>query len=129
MQLFSGLPTTDYQDVLRALGRFLDERGYRNVRIIENEEGLLVQGMPVINGKASGTFETFLMTDDAVKKLLVTAYERRTSTPRQPMPPVPETPPVSALRRLRDIPSVAEPRPTGLTGLLPSQRLSARSSD
>jgi hypothetical protein len=102
MRLFSGLPKTDYQDVLRVLGRFIDERGYRNVRIIENEEGLLVQVTRPGDGKVSTSYETFLLTDDAIQQLLTRAYGRRESG--QPRP-------------------TGELRSTGLTGLLPSRPL------
>lgn len=102
MQLFNGLAKTDYQDVLRALGRFLDERGYRNVRVVENEEGLLVQATRLIDGKTSTTYETFLLTDEAIQQLLVRAYGRRESGPPRP---------------------TGELRSTGLTGLLPSRPL------
>ncbi|MCC6626322.1 MAG: hypothetical protein IT340_02850 [Chloroflexi bacterium] len=101
MNLFRGLPGTDYQDVLRALGHFLDERGFRHVRVIEHEEGLLIQAMPVVEGKVSNKYETFLLTDAAIQRLLTLAYERR-------QPGV----------------GVASPGPaTGLTGLLPRQRV------
>ena len=32
MKLFRGLAKTDYQDVLRAIGLFIDEHGYTDVR-------------------------------------------------------------------------------------------------
>lgn len=44
MKLFRGLAKTDYQDVLRAIGLFIDEHGYTDVRIIEIEDGLVLQG-------------------------------------------------------------------------------------
>jgi hypothetical protein len=77
MKLFRGLSGTDYQDVLRVLGYFLDERGYRNVRVIEHDDGLLVQGMPMVDGRVSQKFDTFLLTDEAIQRLLTLAYERR----------------------------------------------------
>lgn len=101
MQMFRGLGSTDYQDLLRALGYFLDERGYRNVRVMEHEEGLMVQATPVVDGRPSLTYETFLLTDAAIQRMLQAAYQRRADAP------APATPPPS----------------TGLTGLLPPRRL------
>ena len=42
MKLFRGLETTDYEDILRAVGQMLDECGYRNFRLVEHDEGVLV---------------------------------------------------------------------------------------
>jgi hypothetical protein len=101
MQLFRGLGSTDYQDVLRAIGQFLDERGYHNVRLVEHEEGLLVQATPSVDGQVSSTYETLLLTDEAIQRLLEHAYRRRADAPP---------------RRLALTAS-------GLTGLLPPARL------
>src|SRR5688572_28594871 len=81
MQLFRGLGSTDYQDVLRAIGQFLDERGYRNVRLVEHEEGLLVQATPTVDGQIATTYETLLLTDEAIQRLLEQAYQRRADAP------------------------------------------------
>ena len=101
MQLFRGLGSTDYQDVLRAIGQFLDERGYCNVRLVEHEEGLLVQATLTIDGQTSTTYETLLLTDEAIQRLLEQAYCRRADAPA---------------RRLVLTAS-------GLAGLLPADRL------
>lgn len=106
MRLFHGLSVTDYQDVLRALGLLLDERGYRDVRLIEHEEGMLLQALPTVDGQVSATYETLLLTDAVIQQLLTDAYARRASVP------------------------VAAPPPTGvgLVGLLPTGRLGAAHS-
>ena len=44
MKLFRGMKSSDYQDVLRALGYFIDDHGYTNVRIIETDDGVVLQG-------------------------------------------------------------------------------------
>lgn len=85
MQLFSGLDKSDYQDVLRALGFYFDERGLRNVRIIEVDDGLLVQGVQGEAGSAVRV-ETQLIRDDDLRDLLREAYKRR-----RPTRPAPET--------------------------------------
>ncbi|MBN1485839.1 MAG: hypothetical protein JXA37_14085 [Chloroflexia bacterium] len=80
MKLFQGLPQTDYQDILRALGRFIDENQYIDVRIIESEDGLIFQGRPSPKSgrvKPGPQFETFLITDDDLRGLLKESYARR----------------------------------------------------
>ncbi|ABU58350.1 MULTISPECIES: hypothetical protein [Roseiflexus] len=82
MKLFRGLEKTDYQDVLRAIGLYIDEHGYTDVRIIEIEDGLVLQGR-VREKKEIGTssYETFLITDDDLKEMVRTAAERRGQKP------------------------------------------------
>jgi hypothetical protein len=73
VKLFSGLDRTDYQDLLRALGAWIDERGWRDLRLWEHAEGIVVQGRT-----PSGTgYETVLLTDDDLRDMLVEAYRRR----------------------------------------------------
>jgi hypothetical protein len=43
MHLFDGLGRTDYQDLLRALGRELDLAGARDLRLVETDAGLTLQ--------------------------------------------------------------------------------------
>ncbi|HEY8447870.1 MAG TPA: hypothetical protein VIL01_12260 [Thermomicrobiales bacterium] len=73
MNLFAGLSQTDYQDLLRAVGALIDERGWRDIRIWEIEGGLAVQGRP---GADTG-YETLLLSDDDLRALLEEAYRRR----------------------------------------------------
>lgn len=76
MDLFAGLTKTDYQDILRAVGYYVDSRGFNNVRIMETEDGLVVQGSV---SKAGEPFriETYLMTSDDLRAMLEEAYQRR----------------------------------------------------
>lgn len=78
MKLFRGMKRSDYQDVLRALGHFIDERGYSDVRIIEIEDGVVVQGRMIDRqqiGEAS--YDTFLITDDDIKVMVRDSFHRR----------------------------------------------------
>jgi hypothetical protein len=77
MKLFRGMDKTDYQDVLRAVGLLLDERGYRNFRLVEHDEGVVVQAMPTVGGRLATHYETFLLGDDKLMELLNRAYQRR----------------------------------------------------
>ena len=73
MQLFAGLDQTDYQDILRALGYLCDVRGWRNLRLVEHEDGLIVQ----FTEGAGLDFTLYLFTDDDLRALLQEAYNRR----------------------------------------------------
>ena len=82
MKLFRGMKRSDYQDVLRALGNFIDEHGYTDVRIVETEDGLVLQGRVVERreiGEAS--YDTFLITDDDIKVMVRDAFQRRGQKP------------------------------------------------
>jgi len=80
MKLFEGMSQTDYQDVLRALGRFIDLNHYMDIRIIETEEGLIFQGRTSPRSgrvRTGPQFDTFLITDDDLRRLLREAYDQR----------------------------------------------------
>lgn len=80
MKLFNGLSKTDYQDVLRALGRFIDLNNYIDIRILETEDGLIFQGRPSPKStkvKPGPQFETYLITDEDLRQLLQEAYQQR----------------------------------------------------
>lgn len=79
MKLFRRLEQSDYQDVLRVLGAFIDQNGYTDIRIIETEDGVVLQGR-VSDRTTLGesSFDTFLITDDDILKMRQEAFERRT---------------------------------------------------
>lgn len=82
MKLFTGLSRSDYQDVLRALGWFIDEHGYSDVRIVETEDGIVLQGR-VVGRRELGEsgFDTYLITDDDLKTMVRDAFFRRGQKP------------------------------------------------
>lgn len=83
MKLFRGLDKTDYQDVLRAIGHFLDERSVSDFRILLHDDGLVIQLLPAINSQSSSySYQTFLLTDNDIQQLLRRSYERRTAPER-----------------------------------------------
>jgi hypothetical protein len=81
MRLFHGLSRTDYQDLLRAIGWFIDERGYTSVRIIEVDDGIVLQGHVSDRAEPAATFETYLITDDELKTMIREAARRRGQAP------------------------------------------------
>lgn len=76
MKLFAGLSTTDYQDVLRALGGVVDAQQLRDIRIWEHEDGMVLQGRRHGDPESS-SYLTFLLTDDDLREVLTGAYQRR----------------------------------------------------
>ncbi len=79
MKLFDGMGKTDYQDVLRAVGRLVDEYGYRDIRMFETEDGLILQGRR-LTGKIdapAGAYETTFFTDQDVETILSESYRLR----------------------------------------------------
>jgi hypothetical protein len=74
MHLFNGLTRTDYQDILRAVGRLYDANGWRNLRIIECDEGLILQ---YTVGATDREFVTYLFSDADLEGMLREAYTQR----------------------------------------------------
>jgi len=78
MKIFAGLSRTDYQDVLRAIGHYIDQQQFSNVRLMETEEGLILQGTSVSrDSKGELKTETYLLTAEDLENLLREAYARR----------------------------------------------------
>ncbi len=77
-KLFQGMLKSDYQDVLRTIGHYIDEHGFADIRLIETEDGLILQGK-VSTGEARGEkkTETYLLTVQDVRELMREAYTRR----------------------------------------------------
>ena len=78
MKLFVGLDRSDYQDLFRAVGLYIDEHRYTSVRVFETEDGLVVQGVPLgEDGTPTGGHEAYLFTEEDLRALLQAAYQRR----------------------------------------------------
>jgi hypothetical protein len=83
MRLFAGLGHSDYQDVLRAIGFLCDQNDWSNLRLIECEEGLILQYKEYPQGR---DFTTYLYSDEDLQTLLREAYHRR-NPPQNPFHP------------------------------------------
>ena len=82
MKLFRGMKRSDYQDVLRALGYFIDDHGYTDVRIIETDDGVVLQGRVAERHEiGESSYDTFLITDEDVKVMVRDAFMRRGQKP------------------------------------------------
>ncbi len=78
MKLFAGLSRTDYEDLLRAVGALIDERGWSNVSLTEVDEGVIVQVMvkPTLR-QTRPHLETYLLTDADLERVQRDAVRRR----------------------------------------------------
>jgi hypothetical protein len=83
---YTGTGRMDYEDVLRAIGHFIDEHNFKEVCIIELEEGILVRGL-VYTANRTGyrtISEAYLFTNEDIDHILEEAYKRRGNTPKTP---------------------------------------------
>lgn len=79
--------TFSYQDSLRAIGAWLDIRGYRDVRIVEAEGELIIEAKT--GSSATATMEEVLRFDHAgVIRLRQAALSDR-GAPRSPLSLIP----------------------------------------
>jgi hypothetical protein len=88
MRLFKGLEQTDYQDILRAIGYLCDSNGWHSLRIVECEEGLILQYAETAGGH---DFVTYLFTEEDLETMLHQAYNRRGHASPRGNAVVPET--------------------------------------
>jgi len=77
-KLFQGMARTDYQDVLRTIGHYIDRHGFTGVRLIETEDGIILQGKVAKDGiRGAKSTETYLLTAHDIQELMREAYGRR----------------------------------------------------
>jgi hypothetical protein len=92
MRIYEGSPRQDFEEVFRSIGAFLDQRGMKDVLLVEAPDGFIVQGL-VISGTSTGTWsdtmgtlvkETLTFVDDDISRFMEEASARRG---RKPPPP------------------------------------------
>jgi hypothetical protein len=85
MRIYDGSPRQDFEEVLRSIGAFLDQRNLREVLLLEAPDGFIVQGL-VTAGGATGTWseslgqeskETLTFIDDDIARFMEEALARR----------------------------------------------------
>ena len=85
MRIYEGSPRQNYEEVLRSIGAFLDQRGMREMLVVEAPDGFIVQGLVVENASAGawsehlGTQvkETFTFLDDDIARFMEEGHARR----------------------------------------------------
>jgi hypothetical protein len=85
MRIYEGSARQDYEEVLRSIGAFIDQRGMREILLVEAPDGFIIQGVvgsqtettawsaPV--GKAEK--ETYTFLDDDIARFMEEAITRR----------------------------------------------------
>jgi hypothetical protein len=87
MRIYEGSARQDFEEVFRSIGAFLDQRGMKDVLLLEAPDGFIVQGL-VTSGQAGGawsesvgtqTKETLTVLDDDIARFMEEAGARRGS--------------------------------------------------
>ena len=93
MRIYEGSPRQDFEEVFRSIGAFLDQRGMKDVLLVEAPDGFIVQGI-VVSGQSGGTWsesmgtqvkETLTFLDDDIARFMEEAAARRGRTPPPPV--------------------------------------------
>jgi hypothetical protein len=85
MRIYEGSPRQDFEEVFRSIGAFIDQRGMREILLVEAPDGFIVQGV-VTAGVAGGawsesigtqTKETLTFLDDDIARFMEESVARR----------------------------------------------------
>jgi hypothetical protein len=85
MRIYEGSPRQDFEEVFRSIGAFVDQRGMREILLVEAPDGFIVQGV-VVAGQAGGTWseslgsqgkETLTFLDDDIARFMEESVARR----------------------------------------------------
>jgi hypothetical protein len=84
MRIYEGSPRQDFEEVFRSIGAFLDQRGMKDILLVEAPDGFIVQGLVLSN--ATGTWsegmgtqvkETLTFLDEDIARFMDEAAARR----------------------------------------------------
>ena len=87
MRIYEGSARQDFEEVFRSIGAFLDQRGMKDILLLEAPDGFIVQGL-VTSGAKTGTWseavgtqgkETLTFLDDDIAHFMEEAGARRGS--------------------------------------------------
>ena len=87
MRIYEGSPRHDWEEVLRSVGAYLDDRGMRGIVFLEMDTGFIIQGTSVTGSLGSGEAmgraerETVTLLDDDVGKFMDEALAQRGEAP------------------------------------------------
>jgi hypothetical protein len=85
MRIYEGSPRQDFEEVFRSIGAFIDQRGMREILLVEAPDGFIVQGI-VTAGQAGGSWsesvgtqskETLTFLDDDIARFMEESIARR----------------------------------------------------
>ena len=85
MRIYEGSPRQDFEEVFRSIGAFLDQRGMKDVLLVEAPDGFIVQGLVTAGAPGSswsdamGTTvkETLTFLDDDIARFMEESVARR----------------------------------------------------
>ena len=93
MRIYEGSPRQDFEEVFRSIGAFIDQRGMREILLVEAPDGFIVQGI-VTAGNAGGgawseslgqqTKETLTFLDDDIARFMEESLARRGAPTPEP---------------------------------------------
>jgi hypothetical protein len=91
MRIYEGSPRQDFEEVLRSIGAFLDQRGMKDILLVEAPDGFIVQGLVI--DTATGAWsdlagtqrkETLTFLDDDISRFMEEALARRGTAANPP---------------------------------------------
>lgn len=85
MRIYEGSPRQDYEEVLRSIGAFIDQRGMREILLVEAPDGFIIQGIVGSSVEVSAWSdpaariekETYTFLDDDIARFMEEALARR----------------------------------------------------
>jgi hypothetical protein len=85
MRIYDGSPRQDYEEVLRSIGAFLDQRGMQEILLTEAPDGFIVQGLVHVTDAESQWAdpsqhtekETYTFLDDDIATFVEEGVARR----------------------------------------------------
>jgi hypothetical protein len=89
MRIYEGSPRQDWEEVLRSVGAYLDDRGMRGLVFLETDNGFIIQGTSVTGSVGSqhseavgtATRVTLTLADEDVGQFMDEALARRGTAP------------------------------------------------
>jgi hypothetical protein len=90
MRIYEGSPRQDYEEVLRSIGAFVDQRGLSEVLLAEAPDGFILQGVIGHTQESSAwsdpsmtiTKETYTFLDEDIARFLEDSQARRRAGPQ-----------------------------------------------
>jgi hypothetical protein len=90
MRIYDGSPRQNYEEVLRSIGAFLDQRGMKEIMLVEAPDGFILQGL-LVESSSAGVWsehlgqqskETFTFLDDDIARFMEEGHARRDNPQR-----------------------------------------------
>jgi hypothetical protein len=71
-----GEATLRYSEILRLVGQYVERANLSEIRILETDEGIILQGV-ITRGERAGELDTYQLTPEDISALLEDAYAMR----------------------------------------------------